>query len=213
MLGSMEGPPPTSDPREPPSALEQEIHDHATGGRFEQAVTAAILGYGRELIGFLYAFVPDDEVHDVYSELGVRLWQRLPEFRWQSSFRTWAYAVARNLAIDVRRRRDRERAREVPLAEAPEVAAIAAAVRSTTMMHLRSESERQLDVLRAGLEPDERTMLILSLDRRMSWREIAEVMAEGDVDEAELQRISARLRKRFERLKDRLREQLRSRMP
>jgi RNA polymerase sigma-70 factor (ECF subfamily) len=212
MLAAMDDTPPDSADRGG-SALERAIRACAVDGRYGDAVTLAIEGYGRGLLGFLYAFVPDDEVHDLFSELSMKLWQRLPTFRWQSTFRTWSYAIARNLALDARRRRDRERGRNVPLADAPEVAAIAAAVRSTTLVHLRSESERQLDALRESLDPDDRTLLILVLDRGMTWREVAEVMADESADDAELVRLSARMRKRFERLKDRLREQLRAMMP
>ena len=40
----------------------------------------------------------EDILQDVFSALCERVWRKLPEFRWQSSFRTWAYAIARNLA-------------------------------------------------------------------------------------------------------------------
>jgi RNA polymerase sigma-70 factor, ECF subfamily len=208
MIDPMEAP--DRDDRVPaPTELERRIREHVEHGRTREAATAAIQGYGPELLGYLGAIArDDDQAQDVFSALCERLWRKLPEFRWQSSLRTWAYAIARNLACDAQRVGARRRGRELAIDEVPEVAALAEQVRSTTMLHLRSASQRKLDELRATLEADDRTMLVLSLDRKMSWREIAVVMADGPADEAELQRISARLRKRFERLKERLRAHL-----
>jgi RNA polymerase sigma-70 factor, ECF subfamily len=47
-------------------------------------------------------------------------------------------------------------------------------------------------------------LLGLRLDRQMGWTDIARVLGTGD--EATLTRDAATLRKRYERLKDRLRE-------
>ena len=127
----------------------------------------------------------------------------MPQFRWTSSFRTWAYAIARNLARDSHRRR--KRAKEVALDEAPEIAQHAIAVRTTTMMYMRTETKKRFDELRAALDEDDRTLLVLRVDRRMPWRDIARVMAEDGDD---LDRLSASLRKRFERVKERLRAHL-----
>lgn len=194
----------------PTTELEQTIRRHADRGELAEAATAAIQGYGPELLGYLCALARDqDDANDVFSALCERMWRKLPEFRWQSSFRTWAYAIARNLACDAQRGDARRRGRQVAIDDAPEVAAVAEAVRSTTMLHLKSASQRKLDAIRATLDADDRTMLVLSLDRKMTWREIATVMSEEDADEAELQRVAARLRKRFERLKERLRAHLR----
>jgi RNA polymerase sigma-70 factor (ECF subfamily) len=57
--------------------------------------------------------------------------------------------------------------------------------------------------LRESLDPDEQTLLILRIDRQMAWTDIARIMG-GDAPEAE-SRQAATLRKRFERLKERLR--------
>jgi RNA polymerase sigma-70 factor (ECF subfamily) len=76
-------------------------------------------------------------------------------------------------------------------------------------MYLRSEAKRRLEDLRAALDEEDRTLLILRVDRRMHWRDIAQVMADGVVDEGELVRTAAKLRKRFERIKERLREYMR----
>ena len=54
--------------------------------------------------------------------------------------------------------------------------------------------------------PDGGTLLVLRVDRRMSWRDIARVMA--DAPDEDLDKFAATLRKRFERVKERLRDKL-----
>jgi RNA polymerase sigma-70 factor (ECF subfamily) len=63
-------------------------------------------------------------------------------------------------------------------------------------------------VLRQTLPPDDQMLLILRVDGGMDFRELAVAMAANDAvsDDAELDREAARLRKRFERVKERLRE-------
>jgi RNA polymerase sigma-70 factor (ECF subfamily) len=51
-------------------------------------------------------------------------------------------------------------------------------------------------------------LLILRVDRGMDWRDLAAAMGDENapLEGADLDREAARLRKRFERIKDRLRE-------
>lgn len=60
--------------------------------------------------------------------------------------------------------------------------------------------------LRNSLSTDDRTLLVLRVDRGVDWNELAEVWAEGkNLDETARARLSATLRKRFERVKQQLR--------
>ncbi len=98
------------------------------------------------------------------------------------------------------------RKRDVQLSTAA-LAAIAAEVRSQTASFLQTGTKDRLAQIRAALDPDDQTLLILRIDRKLPWREIAQVF-EAEADAVE-QRAAA-LRKRFERLKADLRDQLRS---
>jgi DNA-directed RNA polymerase specialized sigma24 family protein len=57
----------------------------------------------------------------------------------------------------------------------------------------------ELEALRATLTPEEQSLLTLRVDRELSWREVAEVMAEEGRPADE-----PALRKRFGRLKEKL---------
>jgi len=66
---------------------------------------------------------------------------------------------------------------------------------------LRTDTKDRFRALRSELEPSERALLVMRVDRDMSWDEIAHVLAaEGDAAKP------AALRKRFERIKQVLRE-------
>ena len=82
------------------------------------------------------------------------------------------------------------------------------AVRSATLAHLKTEVKTEFQLLREQLEPEEQTILVLRVDRQMTWPQLAEVMADGDsiADEATRKSEAARLRKRFQSIKDKLRK-------
>jgi len=193
-----------------PSALELEIRELAAERGAAAAATRAIEGYGGELLGYLFALAKTGEdAEELFSELCEKLWRALPQFRWDSSFRTWAYAIARNLVREAYRQEQR-RGRVVGLSSAPEVANQAQAVRTTTVAYMRTETKQRLEVLRNALDEDDRTLLVLRVDRRMAWRDIARVMTDADTPDADrdLDKLAAKLRKRFERVKERLKDKL-----
>jgi hypothetical protein len=61
--------------------------------------------------------------------------------------------------------------------------------------------------LRERLSQDDQMLLILRVDRSMDFRELVVAMSEEHtpIEDAAIDREAARLRKRFERIKDRLR--------
>jgi RNA polymerase sigma-70 factor (ECF subfamily) len=82
-------------------------------------------------------------------------------------------------------------------------------VRTQTKPYLRTEAKSKLAELRDSLPPEDRTLLVLRIDKGMEWKDLARVMLgeEADVSDAQLTKESQRLRKRFQLLKDRLVEQ------
>lgn len=170
-------------------------------GAYEDVMTAALDGYGAELFGFLVGLTGDhDRAGDVFGAVCERAWKGLPRLRWESSLRVWLYAIARNefLRAASRTRRD------VPLSRVPSVEVAVVRARTATSPHLRTEVKAGFAKLRAALAPDDHMLLGLRLDRGLAWNDIARVL--GDGDPAHLARDAAALRKRYERLKARLRE-------
>jgi RNA polymerase sigma-70 factor, ECF subfamily len=179
--------------------LEQRLAALLDAGELVDAATAAIRGYGPQLFGYLNAVLrnPEDG-QEAFAQLSEELWREIGRFRRECSFRTWAYTLAWHVALKVARDPYRRRRRTFSTGAAAE---LAAEVRSKTAPHLQTAVKDRMAELRRSLAPDEQTLLILKLDRGLSWREIAHVLADPDdpLDEAAL-------RKRFERLKEKLRK-------
>ncbi|XYI03031.1 RNA polymerase sigma factor [Sorangium sp. So ce1128] len=191
--------------------VEQEIRRRIDAGDAEAASTAALRGYGRELYTFLAAIHREEqEAAEVFSLLSEAIWRGLPRFGWQSSFRTWAYSVARKLSLAHRRGERRRAARFAPWPEGSTLPEIAAQVRTETQAALRTERRSRFTALRETLAPEDQELLILRVDRNLAWNDLAQVLrakehAEPLEGEA-LKREAARLRKRFQTVKEKLYE-------
>lgn len=154
----------------------------------------AIDGYGAEILGFLLAVLRDEQAaQDVYSEWSEDVVRGLGDFRWESSFRTWAYTLARHRMQQAWAKA--RMARTVPLSAAPQVLDVQQRPRSSTPPHARSSVKERIARLRQELSPEDQTLLILRVDRDFAWLDVARVMGGS----------AALLRKRFERIKVRLR--------
>ena len=186
--------------------LEAEVRRLCEAGDLHAAATAAIQGLGPELLGFLVVMARDpQDADDVFADVCVRLWKGLGGFRWDSSLRTWAYVLARR-AFHAHRQRRGAAARDVALSDAAGLESMIVRIRTTTLARMRAEPQTRVERLRARLDPDEQALLTLRIDRELEWREIACIVGDDDpADEAALARAAAGLRKRFERLKEKLR--------
>jgi len=190
--------------------LESRARALCAAGDFDGAATATVRGYGPELLGFLVAVHRDEaEASDVFSELAEAIWRGMRSFAWGSSLRTWAYAIARNLTRT--RRRDAARLqRRAPRAGDSALDEVAQAVRTQTAAFLRTETRTRLQALRDTLPEEDRMLLVLRVDRELGWSDLARILGDAqgrDVhDAAALAREAARLRKRFQLVKERLHE-------
>ncbi len=191
--------------------LEDEVRALCEQGDHDAATTLSLRGYGAEIFGFLIAMHGDEAAsEDAFSAFAEGLWRGLPSFAWASTLRTWAYAIARNVGRGVQRDAAlRERRNENVGPET--LAEIAAAIRTETLAFLRTEKRSRLHELRESLSPEDRALLVLRLDRGLAWNDLARVLSDGSesLDDASTLREAARLRKRYQLVKDRLREMAR----
>jgi len=160
-----------------------------------RAVELALAAWGPEVESFLSAVMGDRATGaELFAEARADLVAGVSTFQGKSSFRCWFYAVARNAARRALRdgyRRKRAHDADLGSFEQPN--------RSVTPRFVATDWKRRLHELREALPPDERALLLLRVDRAMEWHEIAQVMAEEGEDVS-----PAALRKRFERVKARL---------
>jgi RNA polymerase sigma-70 factor (ECF subfamily) len=178
--------------------LEAAIGELLEAGDFQNAAVETVRCYGPEILGYLYATLRDEAAaEEVFSQFSEDLWKGLAQFRRQCSMRTWAYKLAWEALK--RFRRDPYRRRAQPI-RTNDWSQVAAEVRERTAPYLRSTVRGRVARLREQLSPSEQTLLILRVDRGLSFAEIAEVIRLGGRPVGVVT-----LRKRYDRVKKKLR--------
>jgi RNA polymerase sigma-70 factor, ECF subfamily len=182
---------------------EREVRGLVQAQDLDPAATLALQTYGPEVYGFLAGQLGNDaDTAEVFSQFTEDLWRGLPRFGWRCSLRTWLYLLARHAASRFRaspwyrsgRTGDSKLDQQI------------AQVRSRTGPWLRTDVKDRLRRLRDSLALEDRLLLVLRLDRGLAWSEVALVTLGEEAATAEaVKRESARLRKRFQDLKDELR--------
>lgn len=184
-----------------PGDPEARIRALLSSGDGRAGAAEAMRAFGPKILGYLRSILRDEgDAGDAFSVWAEHLWRGIGSFRGESSFRTWAFKIAYNAALNVRNEAWRRLGRPF---ETGEASRLAEEIRTKTAA--REERQRtRLDEIRAQLSAEEQTLLTLRIDQQLSWDEIAEIFsANGDAVD------TAALRKRFQRLKDRLAEMLR----
>ena len=208
------------------SDLDHRARELLRTGDTRGAATLVLRELGPEVLGFLCGVLGDGDADEVFSAWSERLWRSLKGFEGRCSLRTWTYVLARREISRFRKGMRRHAEGRVPLSE---LQSVLAGPRTRTTM--ATAKQRQLTALRDELPIEDRTLLILRVDRGLSFDEIALVFAEnlesvtevergetkgGDPDGSaggaggeaprgmDRRREAARLRKRFQLVKQRL---------
>jgi RNA polymerase sigma-70 factor (ECF subfamily) len=176
--------------------LEARLAERLHAGDMAGAATAVLTSLGPCIRRYLRSMLRDEAAAaDAFSQWSENVWRGLPSFRRECSLRTWTFRLAHNAAVNLHDLAWRRHATRLATGEASR---LGAEIRTRTAV--RVERQRHaLSVLRAALEADERSLLTLRIDQELSWAEIAAVLSTPgrSVD-------PVALKKRFERLKDRL---------
>lgn len=192
--------------------LDEQVRSLLAAGDTAQATTLVLRALGPEVFGFLAGVLDDDDADEVFSALSVRLWRSLDGFQGRCTVRTWIYVLAHHELGRFRKGVRRHVDGRVPISELQDVLAVA---RITTRSTLATDKRVKLATLRDELPVEDRTLLILRVDRGLAWDDIALAFAddpEAFTDE-DKRRESARLRKRFQLVKQRLVTRARSVVP
>jgi RNA polymerase sigma-70 factor (ECF subfamily) len=181
---------------------EKDILALLDGGRVNLAAARVVELYGQELLRFIMSLLRDeDDARDVFSIVCERLLHDLPAFQGKSSLRTWLYTVTRRACYGYKRSWHRSKRSSLPA----ELEEAEARVRTATQAYLLTETKDKVAALRQSLTPDEQVLLTLRVDQNLPWDDIARVLADGELDEPSAKHEATVLRKRFERVKQRLR--------
>jgi RNA polymerase sigma-70 factor (ECF subfamily) len=185
--------------------VEAELARLRAEGNLKDVATVAIESYGPDVLGFLAAMLRSQvDASDAFAQACENLWRALPRFEGRSSVKTWFYTVARNTAL--RMRSNAFDNRRVPLSEISEIAD-----RIRGRSELQAQATSALTEIRDELPEDDRTLLVLRVDREMSWNDVARVLGEADESDEDLARAAARLRQRFQVIKKTIRDRARER--
>jgi len=175
-------------------SLEQRVRSQLERGEAAQAAADVVRAYGPQILGYLRAVLRDPGTADeAFSQFSEDLWKGIERFRGESSVKTWAYAVAWNGARRLLRDPYRRRGERLRTSAAIQ---IADQVRSLSSAYDARAANDRLARVRERLAPDEQSLLVLRVDRDLSWKEIAQVLGIGEPS----------VRKRFERLSVKLRK-------
>lgn len=186
------------------SPLDARIRALIAMGDDKRAATEALSALGPEVLGFLVRVVGSEaDADEVFAATSERVWRSLATFQWRCSLRTWMYVIARHEIDRFRRGAQRHERGRVSASELEEVVAH---VTTRSRSALRAERRDALAKLREELPEDDRAILVLRVDRGLAWDEIAlSFLDDPDAcTEEERRREAARVRKRFQLIKDRL---------
>jgi RNA polymerase sigma-70 factor, ECF subfamily len=184
--------------------VEDAVRAALATGDLDGAVTLILRELGPEVLGFMLALTREHAAAgDAFSEFSIDVWRGLRGFAWRSALRTWLYVLARRAVARVKR--SGPRAPHIALSEASAISRIALEVRDASLARLEAMHDAFAD-LRAQLDDEEQIILVLRVDRDMGWREIALVLAPENGTDEDVERLASTLRKRFERIKARIRD-------
>lgn len=174
---------------------EERVRELLEGGDANEAATAALRALGPEILGYLEHVLGDaDDARDVFQVFAEDLWAWLPSWR-GGGLRAAAYRIAWHAAARFRREAWQRRRQRMRTSMASRIAASI----TNPEARLAAAAHDRLARLRDALDPEERTLLVLRIDRELSWSEVAEVLS---TDGQPLDSVA--VRKRFERVKAKL---------
>ncbi len=123
-----------------------------------------------------------EDAEDIAQESFVKAYLSLPDFKGESSFYTWLYRIAYNMAIDFKRRIVRRGGAPVEFDEArvDAVAEGGGAMQnrfgSPQELMLRKEESQQIQKVLTEISPEHRTVITLREIEGLSYEEIADVV-------------------------------------
>lgn len=112
-----------------------------------------------------------EDAREVAQEVFIIIYNKLKSFRFESSFKTWAYRITANCAINFAKKSSRTKT--VPYEEALG----ASAVGSEAKAHMDQEHQSYLvGNLLGAINPDQRACVVLRNIEGLSYQEIARVL-------------------------------------
>jgi RNA polymerase sigma-70 factor (ECF subfamily) len=193
--------------------LDREVRARLEAGDEGGAVGLLVERLGPSIRVYLGTLLIEDEADEAYSIFQVNVLTGLTGFRWECPLQAWAHRLAYHAAARIWRRPGRR-------VEEPLPSALSRLGPGTTPGP--SSRHAGLELLRRSLSIEDQTLLTLRYEQELEWEEIAVVLSERDEGDEPTTPATgpgegrrpgapqaAALRKRYERLTRRLREEAR----
>ncbi len=177
-------------------AVEARVFALLDAGDPRGAASVAIEVYGPAVFHYLSGTLDGDDALDVFQQWAEDVWRGLPGFRRECRLRTWAFKLARHAKSRFHRDAYQARRQRLPSSAASRLA-VSVARSSAIATDARREQLRRLE---AELPAEDRELLHLRHDRELSWEDTADILSAGDGPAV----TAVALRKRYERIKDKL---------
>lgn len=133
----------------------------------------------------------DFDAEDVTQEVFITLYNKLSQFRFESSLKTWVYRITVNYSINYAKKRSRERKKTVVFDDARQLDVSLPVVQP---VEPREDSAFLMSRLLDRLEPDYRIYIVLREVEGLSYEEIATTLR------VNINTVRTRLRRARERL-------------
>jgi RNA polymerase sigma-70 factor, ECF subfamily len=154
---------------------EAELIERAKGGD-TKAFGILIERYQRRVVGVAMAVVHDQEdALELAQESFVRAFENIGKFESRSSFSTWLYRIAANIAIDFRRRERRHPTIRGEEAET-EIQRLPSKFGNSFKETQRSEMAQRIKDALGQLTPEHRAAILLREVEGLSYDEISDVL-------------------------------------
>jgi len=132
----------------------------------------------RKSSGFVYTVAyrvttNREDAEEVTQDVFVSVYRNLKNFKFKSSFKTWAYRITVNTAINLKNRRKRKQGKNVPYEEALD--ADESVVTGPDAIE-DSEREEQIKDMLDSLPQEQRICVVLKDIEGMKYEEIAETL-------------------------------------
>ncbi|HVC44987.1 MAG TPA: sigma-70 family RNA polymerase sigma factor [Candidatus Binataceae bacterium] len=158
-----------------PEADETALLQRARQGD-QEAFGALVERYQRRVVGVAQAVVHNqDDAIELAQETFVRAYENLAKFESRSSFSTWLYRIAANLAIDFRRREGRHLVLRGEDAE-NEFQRLPSPRGDSFQETARGELNRRINGALGELTPEHRAVILLREVEGLSYDEISDVL-------------------------------------
>lgn len=148
-------------------------------GGDENAFSVTVERHIGSVLNFAYHLTGTrDDAEDIVQETFLKAWKHLKTYRPEKSFKTWLYAIARNTAIDVLRKKKNLpfSAFETDEGENTLTDALVDPAPLSNELSILSEDSERLRVIVLKLPFDYRTVILLRYSEDLTFDEIGKIL-------------------------------------